>query len=304
MIIAIDHGNKQIKTVHCSPFTSGIVENTTMPYGDNSIEYDGYFYSISNQRIPYHRNKTEDERFFILTLFAIAHEIEIMNLYSQDVMGIQLAVGLPPAHYGSQNKIFTDYFLNRGIIHFKFNKKLFSIYINDVICFPQAYAAAVAMLTPILKYPRVLIVDIGGFTADYLLMRCGTVDLSSCDSLENGVIVLYNHIQSKINSNYDILLEESDIDIIISGKENFYDIDLTETVNREAQIFIDDLLSTLRERMIDLNIGEIIFVGGGSILLKKQLEASSKIKNVKVIDNINANAKGFEFLYSLTRKGV
>lgn len=41
--------------------------------------YRGKYYTLTDQRIPYRRDKTEDERFFILTLFAIAHEIEAMG---------------------------------------------------------------------------------------------------------------------------------------------------------------------------------------------------------------------------------
>ena len=33
MLIAIDHGNKQIKTVHCPPFVSGLVESAQKPFG-------------------------------------------------------------------------------------------------------------------------------------------------------------------------------------------------------------------------------------------------------------------------------
>ncbi len=40
-------------------------------------------------------------------------------------------------------------------------------------CYPQAYAAAVTRLKELMVYPRALIVDVGGFTADYLLMRNG-----------------------------------------------------------------------------------------------------------------------------------
>ncbi len=29
MLIAIDHGNKQIKTVHTQPFTSGLIQGDT-----------------------------------------------------------------------------------------------------------------------------------------------------------------------------------------------------------------------------------------------------------------------------------
>ena len=63
------------------------------------------YYTLSDQRIPYIRDKTEDDRFFILTLFAIAYEINAAGRYAPDqLMDIQLAVGLPPAHYGTQYK--------------------------------------------------------------------------------------------------------------------------------------------------------------------------------------------------------
>lgn len=40
------------------------------------------------------------------------------------------------------------------------------------------------------QYPKVAVLDIGGFTADYLLVKNGEADLSACDSLDNGVITL------------------------------------------------------------------------------------------------------------------
>jgi len=60
--------------------------------------------------------------------------------------------------------------------------------------------------------------DIGGFTVDYLLIKNGTPDLSVCDSLEHGVIMMYNQIISKVNSSLNLLLDESDIDSILKGR--------------------------------------------------------------------------------------
>lgn len=40
-------------------------------------------------------------------------------------------------------------------------------------------------------------VDIGGFTADYVRLRNGVPDMSACDSLENGVILLYSRVRAK-----------------------------------------------------------------------------------------------------------
>ena len=102
MLIAIDHGNKQIKTVHAMPFTSGLIQSDALGFGTDYLAYQGKYYALTDQRIPYRRDKTEDERFFILTLFAIAYEIEATEQYSDNLMRVQLAVGLPPAHFGVQ----------------------------------------------------------------------------------------------------------------------------------------------------------------------------------------------------------
>ena len=146
MLIGVDHGNKQIKTVHCNPFVSGLKQSVTRPFGQNVLRYQNTYYTLSTERIPYRKDKTEDDRFFILTLFALAGEIEARGAYSSEVQRIQLAVGLPPAHFGAQVERFTQYFGQRGMVEFEVQGKPYSIYIEDVACFPQAYAAAATML--------------------------------------------------------------------------------------------------------------------------------------------------------------
>lgn len=81
MLIAIDHGNKQVKSVHCPPFVSGLQQSSTRPFGRDVLEYQDYYYTLSARRIPYQKDKTADERYFILTLFAIANEIEQAGVY-------------------------------------------------------------------------------------------------------------------------------------------------------------------------------------------------------------------------------
>lgn len=159
------------------------------------------------------------------------------------------------------------------------------------------------MMDELLDKPRVLIVDIGGFTADYLMMRSGRADLSICDSLENGVILLYNRIRTKVNSEFDILLEETDIDDILKDGESGYSPEVVSLVEKLARDFVNDLANSLRERMLDLMSGTVVFVGGGAILLRRQIEASGKVRNAVFVEDINANAKGYEFLYKMETTG-
>ena len=302
MLISIDHGNKQIKTVH-KTFVSGLRESDTPPpFGQNVLFYDEKYYTLSDQRIPYMRDKTADERFFVLTLFAIGFELQ-RALLAESPAKIQLCVGLPPAHYGTLYQKFEQYFLGRGQVDFRMDGTPYSILITEAVCFPQAYAATIPVYPKLQQLPKAVIVDIGGITADYLQMRYGQADLSVCDSLENGVIVLYNRIRSKINANFDILLDESDIDAILTETTQDYDANICQVVKEQAQHFIDDLFGALRERMIDLRTGKTVFVGGGSILLRKQIEASGKIGNALFVEEISANTRGYELLYRASKYG-
>lgn len=215
MLIGIDHGNKQIKTAHCAPFTSGLKESEVLLFGKDILQYEGKYYQLTDQRILYHRNKTSDQRFFILTLFAIAQELEAQGINATDTQRIQLAVGLPPAHYGAQHREFSQYFLRRGTSHFTYRERAYSILIDDMDTPPNR----------------------------------------------------------------------------------------GELVRRQAKEFADDLLSTLRDRGLELRSGPVVFVGGGSILLRRQIEVSGKVRNPVFVDDIRANTKGYELLYRVSHFG-
>ena len=46
MLIGVDHGNKQIKTVHCNPFVSGLKQSVTRPFGQNTLLFCCYIKPI------------------------------------------------------------------------------------------------------------------------------------------------------------------------------------------------------------------------------------------------------------------
>ena len=96
IIVPIDHGNRNMKTEH-KVFTSGFVEGDCRPALGEYLYYNGRYYALAEQRIPYMRDKTVDDRFFILTLFAVAMEAEKQMLNAQDtILQAVLPVGLPP----------------------------------------------------------------------------------------------------------------------------------------------------------------------------------------------------------------
>lgn len=67
--IPLDHGNRNMKTVE-EVFTSGLAESDLKPVLGEYLQYNGKFYSLTGERIPYMRDKSLDDRFFILPLLA------------------------------------------------------------------------------------------------------------------------------------------------------------------------------------------------------------------------------------------
>ena len=205
MIISVDHGNKSIKTPNAL-FTSGlIVSEGLQGFKTDYICWNNKYYTLTEQRIAYLRDKTEDERFYVLTLFAIAKELERRKVpETLDPIDITLLVGLPPAHYEQLHSRFEQYFLRRReIVDFEYNGKYYSIRVSKVLSYPQAFAAAVTQFGTLKAHSVAYIIDIGGFTIDVLKLRSGHPDLAVVESFEKGVITLYNGIASKCNALYE-----------------------------------------------------------------------------------------------------
>ncbi len=295
MLIAIDHGNYAIKTPRFT-FVSGLTEHSVKPpMTDEILEYGGKFWTLATKRLPYMRDKTQDERFFILTLFAIAKELERKGQYSP-MERIHLAVGLPPEHFGSLKEKFAAYFKRPGVVKFVYRDKPYSVQIDQVMVFPQAFAAVVPKSSMVLNTLRLFVIDIGGYTTDVLLLQNGKPNLQFCRSLETGVITMNNEVIRKVSAQHDMLIDDEHISAVLQGKDVYLPDEVKEEIFNAARLHANDILSQLRELQVDLRTNPAIFIGGGSILLQSYLRESSLAGKAEFIDSPNANAFGYEML--------
>ena len=296
MLIAIDHGNYAVKTPR-TEFVSGISEHKVRPpLGDEVLEYVGSFWTLSGKRLPYMRDKTRDERWFVLTLFAIARELDKSGQLGTREP-IDLAVVLPPEHYGLLRERFAKYF-KRGMVSFVYKDKPVSLTIRHVIVYPQAYAAVIPQSGELLKTLRVFIIDIGGITTDVLLLRNGKPDLQFCRSLEAGVITMNNEIIGKASSEHDMRIEDEHISAVLLGRETILTEDVKRSIFTAAEAHAHSILDRLRELQVDLRTNPAIFICGGSILFRSLLEHSPMVAHADFITDTRANAIGYELLGS------
>lgn len=278
LMMPIDTGNKAIKTEHFE-FHSGISVLEDIPgEGEEAVKYQGRYYRLSSERNVYLPDKSIDERYYILTLFAVAKELRELKpprlFLPGEILEIDLVVGLSPLYYRGQYKKFREYFYRGGeVVEFEYMGMTYRISFSQVYVHMQTYAAYLYVARELnLFKKKVLLLDIGGFTLDYMLLEKGMIAWKYTDSTDRGVISMYQRINKGIREKYDLDLKENDMDAIILGEASMYDQGIEDRVTELAEDHMSDALGMLRECGIDLRLSVTVFVGGGSILLSKIIE--------------------------------
>ena len=196
MIISVDHGNKSIKTPNAL-FTSGlIVSGGLQGFKTDYICWNNKYYTLTEQRIAYLRDKTEDERFYVLTLFAIAKEFQASGMIRPGQKNVRqdicLAMGLPPTHIHDLAPKYQTYFGRDGRrVEFTYNDISFEIRDARVFVFPQGVAAIAPYMGQIMARPEAYtyIIDIGGYTTEVVkISRGDLVDKTISETDNHGVI--------------------------------------------------------------------------------------------------------------------
>ena len=186
IIIGVDHGYAAMKTAHFS-FPTGLVEYEHEPYTQKDVlEYGGKYYVVGSARQPLQRDKTRTEDYYLLTLAAIAKELDSRSM--ERTAEVLLAAGLPLTSFGRDKKKFRDYLLRDGKpVYFRYEGRDYTVRFTDVMLFPQGYAAVLTQ-TELLDEPSVIVADIGGWTVDLMRLDNRIPNAATCRSLELGMI--------------------------------------------------------------------------------------------------------------------
>ncbi|NLC23009.1 MAG: ParM/StbA family protein [Oxalobacter sp.] len=302
MIIGIDHGNMEVKTAS-TRFTTGISTYSELPHGLSSyLEFRKKYYTLSNQRKPLEWRKAQVDHFYSLTLIGIARELCARAQYQPGTIPVELAVGLSPIYYLNQYQEFEKYLLQYGQkLDFVMDKRPFSIRINDVKSFSQGYAAS--MMTSLAQYYGFFfVIDIGG-KVDISAVDNGLIDFSDKrnTSLDIGMVSLTNKIEMQLDSMDGLKIDERQIINTLSGKHSGIAPHYAAAMQETAKQHTGELFQQLREKDIDIRSAPSLYVGGGTRVLKKYLQLHVSKTTAFFLDDVHANAKGYERLYSLLR---
>lgn len=289
LVVGIDHGFSMMKTPHAT-FENGVEKlcgEATL--SNNTLIYQGNYYKVGEGRLPLMQTKTENENYFLLTLAAIAKEMDIYQQQSADVI---LAVGLPFSRFGKEKEDFYHYLLREDSIQFNYCGRDYEIQIIDVYVFPQCYAAIADKLR---EYGREnLIVDIGSKTIDVIHTRNYVPVESESTSIPAALIQCMEGIKSNVYQNCNRRVSEDMIQQMILEKDVNIPTDCKVIIREGLADFAKGMEAKLAELGFDLEMFTVIYAGGGATLMKNY--GTLKSANIHYLEDVRANAKGYEFL--------
>ncbi len=288
-IIGIDHGYGNIKTAnHCFP--NGVDRSDINPVLIKDIlSFEGHTYQICQGHKTFLADKQNDEDYYILTLAAIAMELNDMNLTEADVV---IAAGLPLKWASLQRADFVEYLSRNEEVRFSFRNVDYHIHISDVLVYPQGYSAVVPFKSSLRDLN--MIADIGNGTLSSFFIADGKVQKDNMymdlfgtqQCIERIRDTFFAQTKRKIN---DYTIES----FLRNGKANIPDSD-SAVIRSVAEKYVKDIFDMLYAHGYDENTMLLYIVGGGGCLVKHFYKGS--LDRIRIIDDICASAKGYEYI--------
>ena len=295
-VIAVDNGYGNVKTANTVTPTGLVAYDTEPIFSGSILEYDGKFYRVGEGHKPFVADKATDDDNYILTLMAIAKELNIAGIRTADV---HLAAGLPMTWIRRQREGFRAYLLRNESVTFRFNGREYHVRFVGCSLFPQGYPAIINRLSEF-KGTSIL-ADIGNGTMNVLYMQGRKPVESKCWTEKLGVDQCVIAARNAVLDNLGVKIDDGIVEQVLRTGTADIAKPYLDCIAGAAKQYAGMIFDTLRRYEYNPDLMRLYVVGGGGCVLRNFGEYNRKW--VTFIEDICATAKGYEFLaYMALRK--
>ena len=295
VVIGCDQGYGNTKTAnHC--FKTGVLRYDTEPtFAAYLLTFRNHYYLIGEGHKEFLADKTADDDFYILTLAAVACELEAAGLTEANVY---LAVGLPLTWTAAQKTEFAAYLSRDEDVRFTYRKTDYHIRIVGVKVYPQGYAAVAPIKSQMTGVN--LVADIGNGTMNVLYIVGGRPQSGKMFTEKFGTYQCTLAVREAFMRQTRRELNDAIIDEVFrTGTANIKASDLA-IIRAAATEYVAEIFRRLREHGYDEDTMTLYITGGGGCLVKHFYRFDAE--RVKFNDDICAAAKGYEYMAELQIK--
>ena len=234
-------------------------------------------------------DKMMDSDYYILTLAAIARELNIRSLTSAC---IHLAAGLPLTWVSEQKDSFQAYLLQNESADFTFRGVDYHVDFAGADIFPQSFSAVADKLR---EFKGInMLCDIGNGTMNIMYINECRPLAKKCFTEKYGTHQCVLAVRENLMKQFGVSVDETILERVIRhGTADISQRYLTAICDTAVE-YADGIFRRLREHEYDPELMRLYVVGGGSCILKNF--GSYDKDRVIINDDICATAKGYELL--------
>ena len=286
-IIGIDNGYGNIKTANCC-FPAGLTAHDAEPvFKDDLLVYDGRYYLIGTGHKEFKADKTGDDDYYILTLAAIAREL---NVYGLTDATVYLAVGLPLTWVSRQREDFKAYLTRNRELAFTFRGKAYRVEIAGVDVFPQGFAAVAGQIRDFQGVN--MLCDIGNGTMNIMFINDRKPVVDRMFTEKYGTHQCMLAVRENVMRTHHATVDESIINRVLRFGTADIREDYLTTIRETAAEYVGEIFRILREHEYNPALMRLHVLGGGSCLVRNF--GAYDADRVTIYEDICATAKGYE----------
>ena len=192
---------------------------------------------------------------------------------------------------------FWIYLLQNREVTFRCNDTRYHVKIEDVEVYAQGFAAVAADLPSYQGFN--IVADIGNGTMNVIFIVDGKPDSSRYYTERFGVECCVIEMRSELTNKVHTVVDDCIVKKVL--KDGTADIGekYLKAIAECASDYTDKIMRKLREYGYNEELAKLHFLGGGAMLMKH----FAKLDHSKVhfIEDIHANAKGYEYLSNQRR---
>ena len=296
IIIAVDHGYGNIKTVN-TIFPSNIIAFDSEPaFALDKLYWAGRWYAVGDGHKEFLDNKTMDDDYLLLTMVAIAKELALKN---QTEAYVHLAVGLPLTWVSQQNESFRKYLLRVPELQYTFNNVDYHVVLTGADVFPQGFSAVAPKLHEFTGTN--MLCDIGNGTMSSMFIINGRPQNDKMFMEKYGTYQCTLAVREALMKRLHLSVNDREIEqVLCTGCSDSLSERVLEAIHEAAADYVAGIMRSLREHGYNEETTKLYLMGGGAALVKNFGEYDSS--SVTFNEDIHATAKGYQALAEMKRR--
>lgn len=298
-IIGIDNGYGNLKTASGIFPASVLTFDHEPAYAQDLLVYDGKYHVIGSGHREFTPDKVSDPDHYVLTLAGIGQELWKNR---RTKARVHIAAGLPLTWVESQRESFRAYLLQNDHVDFIWRGIEYHVDIVGADVYAQGFSAIVPMLK---QFKGVnMLCDIGNGTMNIMTIQDRRAVMDQCFTEKYGTYQCMLRARESLTQRFGRTVPDAVIDDVLRNGDADIGRDYVDTIREVAAGYAAEIMRRLREHEYDPQTMRLWVVGGGGCLLRHFGEYERE--RVTIIDNIHANAEGYEYLAErrLRREGA